>query len=365
MPRRRRQRKSDPFDAAGPIIGIVLIIALLWAFPAAHAQDSVGDGIPNQRRAQYSGGNGTTTKSAPPVVYITSPASTAVLNQAFITLEAVAADPDPIEPSAFRPLKIWINGQRFWDRRGTKIVIKRFPVPAAANSFTVTILAVDEAGNSNQTTQTWRVDTSTATTAPKFLSVNLSPTMSLPDVNSIWVEGDVDNPNALITAIVRFPSGNIATNSLNVRNSHYEGSVPLESGTNRMKLVASDAAGNASSNLFTLIRSNRYRCQITSPAFGAFATTPTTYVSGYVSALYDEGLPTQTTITGVFINGVAAVLGTNIDANGNRSFTTTNAIGLGVPITGYIVGPGITDEPASEPAGRAAGGRGHPQGGAH
>jgi len=48
------------------------------------------------------------------VVYITSPASTAVLNQAFITLEAVAADPDPIEPSAFRPLKIWINGQRFW-----------------------------------------------------------------------------------------------------------------------------------------------------------------------------------------------------------------------------------------------------------
>jgi hypothetical protein len=150
-----------------------------------------------------------------------------------------------------------------------------------------------------------------------------------------------------------------------MRNSHYEGFVPLESGTNRMKLAASDAAGNASSNLFTLIRSNRYRCQITSPAFGAFATAPTTYVSGYVSALYDEGLPTQTTITGVFINGVAAVLGTNIDAYGNRSFTTTNAIGLGVPITGYIVGPGITDEPASEPAGRAAGERGHRQGAEH
>ncbi len=318
-------------------------------------------GQPRSTRAVQS----VTVDRTPPVVYITSPASTAVLNQAFITLEATAADPNPIKPDGFRRLSIWINGQRYWDRAGTSIVIKRFPVPAGANSFTVTILAVDEAGNTNQATQTWTVDTSTATTAPKFLSVNLSPTMSLPDVRSIWVEGNVDNPNALISAIVRFPSGAITTNSLNMRNSHYEGSVPLERGVNHMKLVASDAAGNMSSNLFTLICSNRFRCQITSPAFGAFATSPTTHVSGYVSALYDEGLPTQTTITGVFINGVAAVLGTNIDANGNRSFTTTNAIGLGVPITGYIAGPGITDEPASEPADRVAGGRGHRQNAEH
>ena len=52
----------------------------------------------------------------PPVTYITSPASNAVLDQAFITLQAVAYDPNPVLPDAMRPLKIWINDQPFWDR---------------------------------------------------------------------------------------------------------------------------------------------------------------------------------------------------------------------------------------------------------
>jgi hypothetical protein len=286
-----------------------------------------------------------TVDRTPPLVYITSPNSDAVLDQAFITLQAVAADPNPIEPDAFRPLSIWINGQRFWDREGTNIVIERFPVPAGTNVFTVTIQVADEAGNTNQTMKTWRVDTSTATNAPKLLSVNLPPKMLLPDVSSVWVEGKVDNGNALVRAIVSAASGDVATNSLNVWKRHYEGLVPLETGTNRMILIASDAAGNASSNLFMIIRTNRYRFEITSPAFGEFATAPSTYVSGYVSAKFDEGLPTQTNVTRVFINGVAAVLGTNIDANGNLSFTTTNAIPLGVPITGTIGGPGIPADP--------------------
>jgi hypothetical protein len=85
----------------------------------------------------------------PPVVQITSPASNAVLNQAFITLQAVAADPNPVVPDAERPLSIWINGQPFWDRNGTNITIERFPVPSGTNSFTATILAVDLAGNTN------------------------------------------------------------------------------------------------------------------------------------------------------------------------------------------------------------------------
>ena len=72
-------------------------------------------------------------------------------------------------------------------------------------------------------------------------------------------------------------------------------------------------------------------------------------VSGYVSALFDEGQPTQTNVTSIFINGVAAVLGTNIDANGNLSFTTTNAIPLSVPITGFLAGPGIPTDPPPDP----------------
>ena len=282
-----------------------------------------------------------TIDRTPPVVYITSPNSDAMLDQAFITLRAVVADPNPIVPDAFRPLSIRVNGERFWDRQGTNIVIERFPVPAGATAFSVTIQAVDEAGNTNQTTQTWRVDTSTATKAPQLLSVNLPKTMSLPDAGSIWVEGNVDSEYALVHAVLSAASGGVTTNSLNVRGRHYEGLVTLESGTNRLILVASDAAGNASSNSFTIVRSNHYRGAITSPAFGRFATTPSNYVSGYVSAKYDEGLPTETNVTEVYVNGVAAVLATNPDAYGNLTFTTTNAIPLGVPITATIGGPGI------------------------
>lgn len=286
-----------------------------------------------------------TVDRLPPYVAILSPANNAVVDQAFITLQAVAADPDPIEPTVWRPLKIWINDKPCWDRAGTNITIERFPVPSGANSFTVTIRAVDEAGNTNTATRTWPVDLSRDTTAPRLSSFNITTPMLLPDVSQLWLEGAVDDSSALVNAIVSSGSGDVTTNALHVRDLQFEGLVPLEFGTNQLVLLAFDAAGNTTSNAFTIIRSDRYRFEITSPAFGEFATTPSTYVSGYVSALFDEGLPTQTNITRVFINGVAAVLSTNIDANGNRSFTTTNAIPLGVPITGHIAGPGIPTNP--------------------
>jgi hypothetical protein len=287
----------------------------------------------------------------PPVVQITSPASDAVLDQAFITLQAEVADPNPAVPDAERPLNIWINGQPCWDRNGTNVVIERFPVPAGTNSFTVTIQAVDQAGNTNTASQTWAVNTSTATNAPNLLSVNLSSPMLLPNVDSIWVEGTVDNDYAIMSAIVFAASGDVTTNLLNVRQSRYEGLVPLESGTNQLVLVASDAAGNANSNTYTIISSTEFSGAITSPAFGAFATMPSNTVSGYVSALFDAGLPTQTNVVGVLINGVAAVLDWgDMDSDGNVPFTTTNAIPLYVPITGTLVGDGLpTDPPPSIP----------------
>jgi SAM-dependent methyltransferase len=280
-----------------------------------------------------------------PVIQITSPASNAVLNQAFITLQAVAADPNPVVPDAERPLSIWVNGEPYWDRDGTNIVVERLPVPTGTNSFSVTIQAVDQAGNTNTASETWPIDLSTATNAPNMLTVNLSSSMLLPNVSSIWVEGTVDNDYALINAIVFAASGDVLTNSLNVSQNQYEGLVSLEGGTNQLVLVASDAAGNASSNSYTVISSTEFSGAITNPVFGTFATAPSNYVSGYVSALYDAGLPTQTNVTSVTVNGVAAVLGTNMDAYGNVPFWTTNMIPLGVPITATIGGPGIPTDP--------------------
>ena len=285
----------------------------------------------------------------PPTVQITSPASNAVLDQAFITLQGIAFDPDPVLTTDSRPLKIWINDNPYWDRSGTNITIKRFPVPSGTNSFTVTIQAMDAAGNTNTATQTWTVDSSGDTTPPHLSGFNITTNTLLPDVEQIWVEGAVDDSNALVNAIVNASDGVISTNSLNVRDLQFEGLVPLEFGTNQLLLLAFDAAGNTTSNAFMIVRSNRYRFAITSPAFDQYSSAFSNYVSGYVSALFDEGLPTQTNVTSVLINGVAAVLGTNVDTNGNLSFTTTNAIPLGVPIIGFLAGPGIPTDPPPDP----------------
>jgi hypothetical protein len=53
------------------------------------------------------------------------------------------------------------------------------------------------------------------------------------------------------------------------------------------------------------VRTDRYRAVITSPEFGAYAHGQPQVVSGYVSAKVDEGLPTETNIVSVTINGVA------------------------------------------------------------
>ena len=47
--------------------------------------------------------------------------------------------------------------------------------------------------------------------------------------------------------------------------------------------------------------------------------------SSRVSALKDEGLPTETNVVSVTVNGLGTMLG-EVDGNGNRSFETTNAV---------------------------------------
>jgi len=49
---------------------------------------------------------------------------------------------------------------------------------------------------------------------------------------------------------------------------------------------------------------------------------------------------------------VAAVLGTDIDANGNVSFTTTNMIPIGQPITGQVLIAGGSSAPQPLVVGR-------------
>jgi hypothetical protein len=278
-----------------------------------------------------------------PTVMITAPASNAVLDQAFITLEGVAFDPDPVPSNGVRQLTIWINNEPYWDRSVTNIVVKRFPVPAGTNSFTVALRVADGAGHTNTASRTWTVDPSGDIVAPQLTNFNITANTLLPDIAEVWIEAMADDEKALVTAVVN----GISTNSLSVCDQQVEGFIPLDVGTNTVVVSAKDAAGNITSNLFMVVRADRYRAVITSPVFGEFATAASNVVSGYVSAKFDEGLATETNVTTVTINGVEAVLDwDNMDEVGNVPFTSAQAIPLDEPITGSIGGPGIPTNPA-------------------
>src|ERR1039457_50569 len=60
----------------------------------------------------------------PPVVEITSPTNSAVTDQGFVHVQATVFDPltkDRAIPRGYRRVSTWINGERFWDRKGSSI----------------------------------------------------------------------------------------------------------------------------------------------------------------------------------------------------------------------------------------------------
>jgi hypothetical protein len=86
-------------------------------------------------------------------------------------------------------------------------------------------------------------------------------------------------------------------------------------------IVASDAGGNASSNTYRLARGNRYQFAMS----WDYDYYPPNYVTGYVSALRDDGLPTQTNLVSVSINGVGTTF-TGTNGDGTVNFTTTDSV---------------------------------------
>ncbi|HVM60286.1 MAG TPA: hypothetical protein VMV72_05400 [Verrucomicrobiae bacterium] len=260
-----------------------------------------------------------------PWVEITSPTNS-VGDQAFIHLQATVFDPDPQNPTApgsFRPIKVWINGQQYWNLLGgTQIDIPRFSVLPNTNN-TITILAQDQAGNQTQAGLNWYVNTSTATNAPTISVIGLTPNTvtDIPNESNVWVSGQVDNLNAIIAATVN----GSAPITMSVRSNQFGSLIPVGPGTNVLVLMAYDAAGNAMSETFTLVQGNRYQLAITSPVpFGAFANGQPQIVSGQVSALKDAGLPNQTQVASVTVNGVPTSLSDS--GGGTMTFTTTDVV---------------------------------------
>jgi len=266
--------------------------------------------------------------TVPPTVQITGPTTnaTGTGNQLFIHLQATVCDSKVYNAGTLdsaRPLKVWLNGNPYWGRRSGQLDIPRFRVQPNTNNV-ITILAQDTAGNTNAATLTWTVNGNGDTTAPVLSNFNVAAYTLLPDMEQVWIQADCDDSNAVVRAQVTPADGDPSDpwNMTWLGTNGFGTHVPLAWGTNTLQMVAFDAAGNATTNSFILERSDRYTAQMTSPEPGTFAAGDE-YVSGRVGKLIDVGLPTETTVTNVAINGVLVEL---MDWGDEFLWVSTNAV---------------------------------------
>ncbi|MGA2138448.1 MAG: ankyrin repeat domain-containing protein [Verrucomicrobiia bacterium] len=292
-----------------------------------------------------------TLDTLPPVVKITSPQNNSTTDQGFVHVQASVYDPtargQKPDEFQFRPLQIWVNGKRFWDRQGTTIDIPRFDVNDGLN--TLSIVAEDEASNRTEAVVQWTVNLDLDKTPPVLTDITLHPDKSgkviLTDDPKILVAGHIDDPKAIVTASInggqpvrmnvivddfsqqisnfmsRLPQSaktNMVMKGVGHQAPMFALGLPLEEGENKLVLSAIDGAGNANDYKFILVRSNRYRFRITSAPFAAI-------VEGYVGALRDAGTANQAHVVAVFVNDVPTILGP-VDADGNVQFRVTGPV---------------------------------------
>ena len=136
----------------------------------------------------------------------------------------------------------------------------------------------DVAGNVVSNVGTLSATGATNPNAPPLSNLNFVDSVTvMPDVPQIWMQGQVSDTNATVSASVNggFPI------PMNKRGHVFGYLLPVEFGTNLIVLVASDASGqNHSSQVLLIERGNHYRAAITSPEFGAFAEGEAPAVSG-------------------------------------------------------------------------------------
>jgi hypothetical protein len=273
----------------------------------------------------------------PPVVEIQTPKDGSTTDQGFVHVQATVFDPEPGDPTKppfiSRRIAVWINGERFWDKQGALIDIPRFDVQEGTNKLS--IVAVDEASNRTEAAVQWVVSLDLDKTPPRLSDINLLPDKSgkviLPDDPEVEVLGHLDDPKAIVTASINGSE----PMRVNVIADKYIGPTPmfvrrlaLNEGENSLVLSAVDGAGNATDYKFTLVRSDRYRCKITSPDLSDsnqhLSFKPRT-VEGYVSALRDAGTKNEARVVAVFVNDIPATLEAK-DADGNIRFQSSRPV---------------------------------------
>jgi len=189
----------------------------------------------------------------------------------------------------------------------------------------VVITVADMAGKAVTAEATFTVSNSGGASVS---NLDIADGMVLPDMAEIWTQGTRGDQTTAVTASVNFGE----ELAFNASGGDVGKLLPLERGTNVVVITAKRGQGDANSYALKLVRTDRYRATITSPEFGTFANGQAQQVTLYVSTKKDEGLPEETTLASVNVNGVDATPFGDPDENGNQMYAVT----LSVPCDVYI-----------------------------
>jgi hypothetical protein len=213
----------------------------------------------------------------------------------------------------------------------------------SAGEHTWEITVADVAGHTVVASATFTLEDPASSGGPVLSQVNITDGMEMPDVEAVWVQGNLGDSNITVSFSVNFG----APQPFNHGDGQFGRLVPLEFSTNIVVITGTDDTGKYSPSVFRVLRTDRYRAWLTlpagagdfamsSPAMGYFANGEPQVASGLVSPWYDEEQSVELPVVSVSVNGFATSLGSP-DGEGNVPFTTTNAVSVSTNMTSATV----------------------------
>jgi len=229
--------------------------------------------------------------TVPPVVQITAPQQNAIVSTPSITVNGTVNE--AITSVYVNNTLATISGNRY----------SASSISLVEGVNTITVSAVDEAGNSGMATVTVNLDT-----APPVVQITAPHTNAILNIPMITVTGTVNEPVSSVTV-----NGIMA---IVTETSFSLSGLMLGEGTNTISVQATDEAGNiGTASITVLIDTFVPTIQITSPRQNDYLNTSHVIVSGTVSepviSLTINGIPAIITGNGFNLSGVALTEGTN------------------------------------------------------
>lgn len=253
--------------------------------------------------------------TTPPTLAATSPADGLITNQLNAAVSGTVADSTAVTITVNGiPVQVGANGA----------FTTQVPLSEGLNSFT--IAATDAAGNTTTVSRTVIRDT-----APPALTVVQPVNGTITKQDTILIQGTATDSSAVTVTI------NGTTVSVG-GSGQFSYQLPLVEGTNVLSIVATDAAGNASSATRSVIKDSRApTLTIVHPTDGMFTKQDTTLVEGTVAdstavTLTLNGIAVSVAGNGQFSYQFPLVEGANVlsivatDAAGNASTVTRSVI---------------------------------------